>query len=293
MIALLLTTHDEAELLDWNLAHHLESGIDFIGVADNESRDHTADVVAAYGSAVERIVFADFHDRQKVRMQLLERAGARLGRFDWVGVSDTDEFWYFDGSSLAAELATVPNDLVAMNFDMKLFLPTVRDSGEPIMAARRYRSSGPESPLHTSYSEGKTFYRGSWLTEIRHEHWDRTISHERVRHDQAAVYHYMVGDEDQFVHKVSRLIAWAPNERRWLRRDPRKRKLPGWSAPFKKEWWGVYCEGGEAAVREYYRTRYTLGEAAIAEHLAAGTLVFDESFATYAERFAAARRPSA
>ena len=137
--------------------------------------------------------------------------------------------------------------------------------------SREHRSASSDSPLHTSYSVGKTFYRSSWLTNVTDEHWDPRVPHPVVRVDalgdapDAAVHHYMVQDEEQFVQKVTRLISWAqPPEGRIARRAlegataARRRDLPTWTAPFKKQWWSVYQQGGEAAVREYYRNVYTL-----------------------------------
>jgi hypothetical protein len=287
VIVLLLTSQNEAEMLAWNLRHHLEYGIDHVAVADNASTDDTQDVIASFGDAVTSVVFDDFHTRQAVRMQLLDAIKARHA-VDWVGVSDTDEFWFATELRMPDLLAGTPDDVVAVNFDAKLFVPTALDSTDgPVMARRRYRTTN-QGPLHTSYVAGKSLYRAAWLQAIGDEHLDRSVPHERYRHDVAAVHHYMVRDEDQFVQKVTRLISWAPNEGRGLgarlrRRgvDPRSRELPSWSAPFKKEWWRVYQDGGEDAVRRYYRERYTLSADDVARHKTSGDLVFDDAFADY------------
>jgi hypothetical protein len=103
-----------------------------------------------------------------------------------------------------------------------------------------------------------------------------------------AVHHYMVQDEEQFVQKVTRLISWAQEpdgflaKRRWRATPPRERDLPRWTAPFKKQWWSVYQQGGEEAVRTYYRNVYTLSEDRVRETIADGTLAADPAFATWA-----------
>lgn len=288
MIVLLLVTQNEAELLAANLRHHLEWGIDHVGVADNNSTDGTADVVADFGRAVSYRRFDDFHERQIYRTAMLDELRGRHA-VDWVGIGDTDELLWIDGTSPAEVLGDVPSDIVGVNFDMKLYLPTTADSpGGPVFERRRYRSGGAATPLHSSYSAGKSFYRGSWLGTITDEHWCPEVPHAQFRHPEAWVHHYMVGDEDQFVQKVTRLIAWAPPpdgrlaRRRWNRTPERRRDLPGWSAPFKKRWWGVYQQGGEAAVRDFYRDIYTLGDDARSEALASGDLVEDGDFADWA-----------
>jgi hypothetical protein len=139
---------------------------------------------------------------------------------------------------------------------------------------------------------GKTFYRSGWLTQVTDEHWAPEVPHPVVRVDGfadpgAAVHHYMVQDEEQFVQKVTRLIEWGkpPTGRiaraRWRAQDPRRKDLPTWTAPFKKRWWSVYQEGGEPAVREYYRSTYTLSAERVRETIAAGELVRDPGFAAW------------
>lgn len=291
MIALLLVTQNESELLRWNIRHHLEWGVDHVGVADNDSTDATAEVAREFGDAVSYRRFPDFHERQTVRTAMLDDLRTRHA-VTWVGVADTDEFYWADRvDGIGDLLADTPDGIVGVNFDMKLFLPTDADrAGEPVFMSRAHRTGSSASPLHTSYRAGKSFYRADWLTTITDEHWCAEVPHPQFRHHEPAVHHYMVQDEDQFVQKVTRLISWAPppdgriTRARWSRTPEIERPLPGWSAPFKKEWWGVYQGGGEAAVREYYRNVYTLAGARRRDALADGSLVEDAGFATWSRR---------
>jgi hypothetical protein len=295
VIVLLLVTQNEADLLRWNVRHHLEWGVDHVGIADNDSTDATAEVASEFGDAVSYQRFPDFHRRQHVRTALLDELRARHP-VQWFGVADTDEFYWAPGVAGIGELlADTPVDVVGVNFDMKLFVPTDLDPPDlPVFMSRTHRTSSAESPLHTSYRAGKSFYRSDALPVITHEHWCEEVPHPPFRHDEPAVHHYMVRDEDQFVQKVTRLISWAPPpdgriaRARWNRTPEIERPLPGWSAPFKKEWWGVYQAGGEAAVREYYRNVYTLVGDRRRAALADGSLVEDTGFARWArERYGA------
>ena len=288
MIVLLLVTQNEGGLLRENIRHHLEWGVDHVGVADNDSTDDTADIAREFGDAVSYRRFPDFHDRQRVRTAMLDELRARRP-VAWAGVADTDEFYWAEGAAGIGDLlADVPPGVVGVNFDMKLYLPTDVDApGEPVHLSRVHRTTSSASPLHTSYRAGKSFYRGDWLTTVTDEHWLPEVPHPQWRHEVPAVHHYMVQDEDQFVQKVTRLISWAPPPEgrvarlRWRRTPEIERPLPGWSAPFKKEWWGVYQRGGEPAVREYYRNVYTVGGARRLEALADGSLVEDAGFASW------------
>ncbi len=294
MIVLLLVTQNEADLLRWNLRHHLAWGVDHIAVADNDSSDDTAEVVNELGDATSYQRFEDFHDRQLVRTAMLDDLRSRHA-VEWAGVADTDEFFWSPGTDMNGLLASAPDDAMAVNFDMKLFLPTALDRpGLPVFMSREHRSASPASPLHTSYSVGKTFYRSGWLADVTDEHSDPRLPQPLVHIDavagneNAAVHHYMVQDEEQFVQKVTRLISWAqpPEGRiaraRWKARPPRQKDLPTWTAPFKKRWWSVYQQGGETAVREYYRDVYTLSATRVRETIANGELVEDAEFATWA-----------
>jgi hypothetical protein len=98
----------------------------------------------------------------------------------------------------------------------------LRDEAVPSRPLDSRRASGlhePRAPQRLAQPAahelpvGKTFYRSSWLTDVVDEHWDPRVPHPVVRRralgDQpdAAVHHYMVQDEEQFVQKVARLIA--------------------------------------------------------------------------------------
>lgn len=291
MIALLLVTQNEAEVLAWNLRHHLDWGIDHIAVGDNRSDDATRDVVREFGDAVSYQLFPSFHQRQTVRHEMLVALHERFP-IEWAGIADTDEFWWLPDRSMAEALAETPPEIVAVNFDAKLFVPTQLDGPEgAVFMRRRYRTATYDTPLHTSYREGKTWYRSSFIESQpadhfcnAHEHSCRLIPHDRYRYALPAVHHYMIQDEDQFVKKVARLIEWVepPTDELeravWDATPAREKDLPDSMAAFKREWWGVYKRGGEAAVRDYYRNVYTLPADRVREAVAAGELAEDDAF---------------
>jgi glycosyltransferase involved in cell wall biosynthesis len=298
VIAILLATKNEATLLRENVAHHLGWGIDHVCVADNASTDATADVCASFGGAVSYQRFDDFHQRQPERHRMLHRLlDDTGGAVEWAAISDTDEFFFCD-TPVRDLLADVPDDVVAVNFDAKLFLPTGLDPDEgSVLERRTYRTIGDDNPLHTSYTAGKTFYRSAWLASLPiehnckiHEHLCLEVPHERFRHEVELVHHYMIQDEDQFVEKVVRLIEWArpPAGRlkaaRWRMTPKERRPLPGWEARWKKNWWAAYQHGGVEEVRRYYRESYVVPAADVPGHVAAGRLRQDDALAAYTRR---------
>jgi hypothetical protein len=295
MIVALLVTKNESDLLRRNLAHHLEWGIDAVGVADNASTDGTRDVCKEFGNNVKYRRFGDFHTRQTQRHVMLREYVEEHGAVEWAAISDTDEFFYAP-VPIGELLASIPSDVVAVNFDAKLFLPTAIDPSEGSVIERRtYRTSGGDSALHTSYVAGKTFYRASWLTSIPVDHWCKNhehlcvdVPHERYRHEVPLVHHYMIQDEEQFVEKATRLIEWAKQPAgfrkglRWRFTRKRDRALPPWSEPWKKVWWGVYQREGVEGVRAYYRNEYVVPADRVAGYLASGDLERDDALANYA-----------
>jgi len=287
MIVLLLTTKNEADVLRQNLEHHLAYGVDHVCVADNESDDDTQDVLREFGSHVSTEVFHDFAVRQDVRTRMLDAVRARHG-VAWAGVSDTDEFHWFPGTTLREVLAAVPADVPALTCHQKLFLPSEVDAETgPVHQRQRHRTTGPDSPLHTSYREGKTFYRSAWLRRVDHEHRSPKLPPPEVSPPVPSVHHYMIRDEDQFVMKVLRLTAW--RERKGLRSRLWYHKarrlfgipLPPYVAGFKAEWWQVYRDGGEAGLRRYYRDTYRLQARDLPRLVAEGALVRDDAFADW------------
>jgi hypothetical protein len=295
VIVLLLVTKNEGEMLRHNIAHHLDWGFDHVAVADNRSEDETPDVLREFGDHVSSVSFKDFIERREIRMRMLDDLKDRFGRaLEWAAVSDTDEFWWAPTAGVGELLASVPDDLVAVNFDQKLYLPTELDrTAGPVFVRRVHRTSGAASPLHTSYEQGKSFYRVSWLPAIDDEHWCRQVPHARWRHDEPALHHYMIQDEEQFVMKVRRLTAWQTARRRRVEsiknvgRRLARRPVPSpVSRDFKATWWSIYQEGGEEGLRSYYRSGYTLSADAVSAALEAGDLVHDPGFADHvAERF--------
>ncbi|HEX4490218.1 MAG TPA: glycosyltransferase family 2 protein [Acidimicrobiia bacterium] len=287
MIVLLLLAHDEADLIRRNIEHHLDWGVDHIAVGDHASRDDTQDVLHSFGDQVSTVVFRDFMDRQKVRIQMLTDLRAHH-TVDWAGVSDSDEFFWKDGVGPRELLAAVPSDRVAVSYAQKLFLPTARDYADgPVECRRVYRTTGPQSPLHTSYRMGKSFYRGDWLQTLTHEHWCPEVPHDKGT-EEPVLHHFMIQSEDQFVDKVKRLRSWQSIRRQRLEdvknvfRRVAHRPIPSpVGRDFKARWWDVYQAGGESGLREYYRSVYTLDAHAIDDAIAAGDLAHDPSFAQH------------
>jgi hypothetical protein len=272
MNVLFVVTRNEADLLRLNLSHHLGWGFDHVAIADNESTDATEEVLREYGDAVTVLRIENPNERFAALSALLDRIERQRGDIDWVAVSDTDEFWWAPGTDLSSLLAGVPATTVAVNSVQKLFLPTELDADSgPVYCRRTYRASDANSPLHTSYKAGKTFYRGQWLKShaIDHAHWSPNVPHPVMRFGRPLVHHYMIDGEDNFVEKVKSL-------ERWRAGRPHLRL-----GDFKTKWWNLLEHEGEGGLRAFYRNEYVISASRIPVHLARGELVKDAQFAAH------------
>ena len=289
MNLLFIVTRNEAEMLRLNVAHHLDGGFDHVAIADDESTDGTREVLRAFGDAVTVTTVTDPNLRFAALARLLADVESRRGPAAWVASSDTDEFWWGPGAGLRDVLASVPSNVLAINAQQKLFLPTVADAPDgPLPCRRVHRTARTDIALHTSYVRGKSIYRAGWLRRnvLDDNHRTGRIPPAAwLEIDGHHVHHYMVESEDAFVAKVRSRLRWTPSlqplldQHRALRDDEAARyKFRG----FKRAWWDLYATRGEGALREYYRTQYVLSRDALAHHLAAGDVVEDRAFADYA-----------
>ena len=287
MIILFVLTRNEGEMLRLNLAHHLAWGFDHVAVADNESTDATQDVLQEFGDAVTAMSIHE-PDRSAALSVLLPRIEERHGALEWVGVSDTDEFWWTPDATLRSTLARIPDRLVAVNSDQKLFLNTQLDAVTgPVYCRRTFRTTGTHSPLHTSYHKGKSLYRGAWLRQhpLLNPHWSVNVPHAVWRFERPLVHHYMIDGEESFVEKVKALERWNPRVR-----GSSERGDPVAVSAFKTAWWRVYEAKGEAGLRDYYREEYVVSAGNLPIHIARGEVVEDLEFADF-KRSRAGSRP--
>lgn len=288
MNILFVVTRNEADLLRLNLAHHLEWGFDHAAIADDESTDATRDVLRAFGDAVTIAAVCGPSKRFLALRQLLRTIEERHGEAQWVAVSDTDEFWWGPSLDLRALLRSIPRNILGVNAQQKLFLPTAIDLADgPVMCRRLYRTTRTDIPLHTSYVRGKSLYRASWLrgTTLDDNHRTKAIAPAAwLDVGTPFVHHYMIDGEEAFVAKVKSRLRHDPSlkaladERRALRDDEAARYK---FRRFKRTWWDLYATRGEEGLRNHYRTSYLISEQGLRTHLASGDLVLDRAFADF------------
>lgn len=104
-----LVVRDEADIVDTQIAYHLNAGVDFVIATDHDSEDGTTDILEAYArdGCLRRIpVRGEMHDGPW-RTRMARLAASEHGA-DWVINTDADEFWMPRGVALKDVLASVP-----------------------------------------------------------------------------------------------------------------------------------------------------------------------------------------
>src|SRR5437588_1565609 len=128
-LVMTLRARDEADVVDAQIAFHLNAGVDFVVATDHRSEDGTREILESYARD------GYLHLIRKEGEEMLEGDWAtemsRLasGEFgaDWVIPSDADEFWWPRGESLKDVLASVPERYGIVRALLRQFVPRPDD----------------------------------------------------------------------------------------------------------------------------------------------------------------------
>jgi hypothetical protein len=125
-----LVVRDDADVVDAQIAYHLNAGVDFVIAAVEGSRPAPKDVLDRYVREGYLRVLSDGVADAERRTRMARLAATEHGA-DWVINSETNEFWWPRGESLKDVLAPIPprytivqalrRELVAQPGDAELF----------------------------------------------------------------------------------------------------------------------------------------------------------------------------
>jgi hypothetical protein len=117
-LVMTLRARDEADVVDANVAFHLNAGVDLVIAADLGAEEASRDVLEAYA-------------RQGYVQLREETEMARLAygefRAEWVISGDSNEFWWPRGGSLKEVLASVPERYGDVRALVRQFVPRLED----------------------------------------------------------------------------------------------------------------------------------------------------------------------
>jgi hypothetical protein len=145
-VVMTVLARDEADVIDAQLAFHLNAGVDFVVATDNRSEDGTTEVFEWYAQqGLLHLIREPGEDlRQGEWVTRMARLAATEFGADWIINSDADEFWWPRASSLKRALESIPPRYGAVHAFVRHFPP---GPGEGFFADRMTVRLNPAAPL--------------------------------------------------------------------------------------------------------------------------------------------------
>ena len=162
-LVMTLVARDEIDIVDAQLAFHLNAGVDFVIATDHASTDGTTEVFRRYErDGVLRLLReeGDYHEAEW-RTRMARLAATEHGA-DWVFASDADEFWWPRGGSLKDVLEVIPSRYGIVRAFWRPFMPRPGDGS--FFAERMTVRLSPTAPINDPLSQwrpnAKVLHRG-------------------------------------------------------------------------------------------------------------------------------------
>jgi len=129
-LVMTLLVRDEADIVDAQIAYHLDAGVDLVVATDNRSEDATTEILERYARAgVLHLIREPGDDlRQSEWVTRMARLAATDLGADWVLNADADEFWLARNATLKELLAAVPGRFGAVRGAWRNFVPRPDDA---------------------------------------------------------------------------------------------------------------------------------------------------------------------
>jgi Glycosyl transferase family 2 len=128
-LVMTLRARDEADIVDAQIAFHLNAGVDFVVATDHRSEDGTTEILESYAGEghlhLLRQEGEEMHEGEWAT-RMARVAAAEFGA-DWIISSDADEFWWPRGGSLKEVLASVPERYGIVRALLRQFVPRPDD----------------------------------------------------------------------------------------------------------------------------------------------------------------------
>jgi hypothetical protein len=147
-LVLTVLARDEADVIDAQIAFHLNAGIDFVIATDNRSRDGTTEILESYAAAgcLRLIHEPEEGLRQGEWVTRMARLAATDHGADWVINSDADEFWWPRAGSLKEVLGAVPERYGIVQAFWRSFVP--RPDDDAFFAERMIARLSQRAPIN-------------------------------------------------------------------------------------------------------------------------------------------------
>jgi hypothetical protein len=134
MIVSTIVVRDDADVVDAQIAFHLNTGVDFVIATEHGSRDGTAEILESYAREGQLLRIPESGENRdgEWRTRMARLAATEHGA-DWVISCDADEFWWPRGESMKDVLAAIPPRYAVVQALLRVFEP---HSGDQFFAER-------------------------------------------------------------------------------------------------------------------------------------------------------------
>ncbi len=264
-LVMTLLARDEVDIVDAQIAFHLNAGVDFVIATDNRSEDGTTEILKSYARDRVLHLIEEHGDdmREEEWVTRMARMAATEFGADWIVNTDADEFWWPRIGTLREILASVPKRFGIVPCLWRNFVPRPDDGAffAERMTVRLSLASplnGPASPFHLNQ---KVAHRADpHVTVGRGNHGLVGGSLIPLRGwYPIEVLHFPLRTAAQCEQKF--LTHWIATSR-----NPRKDPTPHVTA--------AYEAHREGRLREYYDS-FTVDDEELARGLEQGTLCVD------------------
>jgi Glycosyl transferase family 2 len=166
-----LVVRDEADIVDAQLAYHLNAGVDFVIATDHESQDGTTEILETYARAgyLRRIPQSGWNEEAAWRTRMARMAATEHGA-DWVINTDADEFWMPRRGTLKELFAAVPAEFGVVWALSRQFVPRPdsTDGFAERMVVRLSSVAAINDPTSPYRPHAKAAHRGDPDIVVRH-----------------------------------------------------------------------------------------------------------------------------
>ncbi len=161
-----LLVRDEADIVDAQIAYHLDAGVDYVIATDNRSDDGTTEILERYEREGHLHLIREPGDdlRQSEWVTRMARLAATEFGAGWVLNTDADEFWWPREGTFLELFAAVPDRFGVVRGAWRNFVPRPDDDRffAERMTARLAAPSFHPHPLSTHF---KSAHRG--VSDVR------------------------------------------------------------------------------------------------------------------------------
>jgi Glycosyl transferase family 2 len=172
-LVMTLLVRDEADIVDEQIAFHLDAGVDYVIATDNRSQDGTTEILERYARDGRLHLIREPGDdlRQSEWVTRMAQLAATEFGADWVVNADADEFWWPQGSGLEEVLAAVPPRYGVVRAAWRNFVPRPDDgsSFSERMTARLCTPAFHHHPLSTHSKSAHRAVAGVRVGRGNHE----------------------------------------------------------------------------------------------------------------------------